>query len=376
LARVDFAPDTDGGMESMLGFRQDLGFAGAVQSVAAIAIHPEIEAAENEGAEGANDRGGLEEAADRTWENLNLGDAIEAEVGSTQVIARFAGGSSNTVAAALPFASVGWREGKTIVRYQMATVVPGPQDADETAAQTWLPRVSVRDGKLVLEHGLHQEIGWERRTDRTGMNVALFADQVANPVLEAMGHFANGNPAMIPSTNSFLFDRSSRILRAAGSNYATAGLTASLMRQLPGGNLIRISYASGGALAMPVASHPVSMDQAIAAARPRHAQMYALSLSGTLEGTGTRWRASYRWQPEDTVTRVAPYSADAIEPYLNLHIRQPIHTRRDGVGGIEALLDLRNLLAEGYRPFLLSDGSLLVFGQDQRGIQGGLAFTF
>src|ERR1700739_3615604 len=32
LARVDFAPNTDAGMESMLGFRQDLGFAGAVES--------------------------------------------------------------------------------------------------------------------------------------------------------------------------------------------------------------------------------------------------------------------------------------------------------------------------------------------------------
>jgi hypothetical protein len=41
-----------------------------------------------------------------------------------------------------------------------------------------------------------------------------------------------------------------------------------------------------------------------------------------------------------------------------------------------ALLDLRNLLAQGYRPYLLSDGSLLFFAQDQRGISGGLAFTF
>jgi len=76
------------------------------------------------------------------------------------------------------------------------------------------------------------------------------------------------------------------------------------------------------------------------------------------------------------VTRVASYSADGIAPYLNLHLSQPIHTRRDGVGGFEALLDLRNLLAEGYRPYLLSDGSVVVFAQEQRGIQGGLAFTF
>ena len=71
LARVDFAPGTDAGMESMLGFRQDLGFAGSVQSVAAIAIHPEIE--DGPGADG------LDEAAMRTWENMNLGDEFEAK---------------------------------------------------------------------------------------------------------------------------------------------------------------------------------------------------------------------------------------------------------------------------------------------------------
>ena len=46
LARVDFAPGSDGSMESMLGFRQDLGFAGSVQSVAAFSVEPEIEGAE------------------------------------------------------------------------------------------------------------------------------------------------------------------------------------------------------------------------------------------------------------------------------------------------------------------------------------------
>jgi hypothetical protein len=50
--------------------------------------------------------------------------------------------------------------------------------------------------------------------------------------------------------------------------------------------------------------------------------------------------------------------------------------RRDGTGGIEAVLDLRNLLAQGYRPYVLSDGSLLIFAQQQRSFGAGLAFTF
>jgi hypothetical protein len=375
LASVDFAPNTDAALESMLGFRQDLGFAGSVQSVAAFAVHPEVEGPGSDG---------LDEAAVRTWETMHLGDEIEGEVGSTQVLARFAdhdsnGAAGNTVAAALPFASVGWREGDSTVRYRMATLVPGVYLADDTEAQAWMPRLSLRDGNLAIEHGLHQEIGWERRTDVSDMSVVVFGDKIDNPVLEAMGHFAPGGGAA--DTSTFLFDRASGLLRAAGPGFSTAGFAASAERRLPGGNHVRFGYANGEALVLPSAppSTPVpaaNVAAMLAAARPRRAQTYSISLSGTLDGTGTRWRASYTWQPEDTVTRVAPYAEGSAEPYLNLHLRQPIRLHREGTGGFEALLNLRNLLAQGYQPYLLSDGSILVFAEEQRGVTGGLAFTF
>jgi hypothetical protein len=37
---------------------------------------------------------------------------------------------------------------------------------------------------------------------------------------------------------------------------------------------------------------------------------------------------------------------------------------------------VRNLLAEGYHPYLLGDGSILIFAQDQRSLRAGLAFSF
>jgi len=139
---------------------------------------------------------------------------------------------------------------------------------------------------------------------------------------------------------------------------------------------MRLRYANGDALVVPPASvHPTGLAQVFNAARPRRTQTYSISLSGTLDGTGTRWHASYRWQPADTVTAVAPYAQASVEPYLNIHLRQPFHTRHEGVG-VEALLDVRNLLAQGYQPYLLSDGSMLVFAQDQRSFGGGVAFTF
>ena len=371
LARVDFSPDSAAGMESMLGFRQDLGYAGSVQSVAAVSIHPEMEA-------GGSD--GLDEAAVRTWETMHFGDSVDAEAGSTAVMARFATDSPNTVVAALPFAQVAWRQGDQLVRYRVATAVAGRRVGSDSEASTWLPGVAVRQGRLTVEHGLHQEIGWERQTERTGLSVLLFTDRLDNPVVQAAGSGQSLGSAA--GAAEWIYDPTSGVIHSAGPGYATTGMMASMDTRLPGGDQLRLSYMNGDSLAAPTrtAVPAAQLAQVLAAVRPKRAQAYSISLSGTIEGTGTRWRASYRWQPEETLTPVAAYAANAAEPYLNLHLRQAIHTghdgRRDGQTGFEALLDLRNLLAQGYQPYLLGDGSVVVLAQDQRGVTGGLAFTF
>jgi hypothetical protein len=367
LARVDFAPGTDAGMESMLGFRQDLGFAGSVESVAAIAIHPEVDA-------GGSD--GLDEAALRTWETLHLGDEFEAEVGANPVLVRLSGPSSQSVFSMLPFAAADWRDGHYSVRYSAATMLPAAPESVQTEAQSRLPAVSARNGDLEIEHGLHQELSWERRTDQSSVTVLVFHDRINNSVVEAMSHFAAGDT----EASMVMLDSLNGLIHAAGPEFSTTGVAASFEHSLPGGNHLCFNYANGEALLMPSAlagsSHSALLAQVLAGVSRRRAQSYSLSLSGTLDGTGTHWQASYRWQPEETVTQVAPFAADAYEPYLNLRFRQPIHLRREGSSGFDAMVDMRNLLAQGYRPYLLSDGSLLIFAQDQRGFRAGLAFNF
>jgi Carboxypeptidase regulatory-like domain len=356
LARVDFAPDTDAGMESMLGFRQDLGFAGSVESLGAISIHPVIEGAGGEG---------LQEATMRSAENMNLGDEFQIEAGAQQVMARFSQNSPNTILTSLPFATIAWHGGNSTVSYRMASA-PSSLNGNESQVGSYLPQISMRNGQLALQHGLHQEIGWERRTEASGVSFLVYSDNVQNPVIEASGRAV--------ASNAVLSDPVSGLMRGAGQNYSSAGVMAAVEHRMAGGNRIRVSYANGDALVMPAVVRPTALNQLFSAARPRHSQMYAISLSGTLEGTGTRWRASYRWQPADTVTPIAPYSVGAIEPYLNIHLRQPVSTHREGLN-IEALLDMNNLLAEGYRPYLVN-GSMVVFAQDQRSVGAGVAFTF
>ncbi|MEI9967828.1 MAG: carboxypeptidase-like regulatory domain-containing protein [Terracidiphilus sp.] len=363
LARVDFAPGSDGSMESMLGFRQDLGMAGSVQSVAAFSMDPEVE--------GAGDQG-LDEAAVRSFETMQIGPDIDAEVGSTAVIGRLGGNSPSTATAVLPYANVEWQSGDKSVRYRMATMMQDQdRSGDESNAATWLPAMSMRGSALTIEHGVHQEIGWERRTDASDLSVLVYTDRVYNPVLQAQGHFAATGSTF---DTAVLFDPASNLMRVAAPAFSSAGVQASVARRLPGNNRVRVSYASGSALVMAALPQATPLAEVIAAAHPRRAQMYSISLSGTLDGTGTRWRASYRWQPAETVTEISPFAEDAASPYLNLRVSQPI--TRDGSGGLEALLDVRNLLAEGYRPYILSDGSLLLFADDQRSLRAGLAFTF
>jgi len=365
LARVDFSPDSNAGMESMLGFRQDLGFAGSVESVAAVTVEPDVMSSGGEG---------LDEASVRNSETMHFGDMMDAEVGADLVMAHLDGVAATSTTAMLPFANVSWHDGNSTLHYRLATMVQN-RAADESQPGAYLPAIVERDGAVAIERGRHQEIGWERRTDASGTSVLVYSDNIENPVLEAMSRLAAGESKVI-ANSQVLFDPESGLIRAAGPSYGSAGVQANVEHRLPGRSFVRVSYTTGSALVIPAMAQPVAMSQVISAARTHRAQMYSISLSGTLDGTGTRWRASYSWQPDETVTELAPFAMDGPSPFLNVQLRQPIHLTRDGSGGFEALLDVRNLLAEGYSPYILSDGSLLIFAQDQRSLRAGLAFTF
>jgi hypothetical protein len=61
------------------------------------------------------------------------------------------------------------------------------------------------------------------------------------------------------------------------------------------------------------------------------------------------------------------------DPFLNVFVRQPIPSFG---GRMEAIIDLRNLLAQGYVPVLGQDGQTVYLVQAARSVRGGVAFTF
>jgi hypothetical protein len=361
---AEASPGESGLIDAMLGFRQEMANSGlgssSVQTLAAVMADPEV---------GAGSQQGLNAESLRTWESLELLNDLEAEAGSDQVMARVGDGAE--VFAALPFGSVTLHRGQSSLEYRVATSRSADSESSESLPGPWLPVLSERDGRLVLEHGLHQEVGWSTSAGPAEMQLVIYGDSIDNPMIEGFGHLsASANAGQL-----LLVDNASGLMRTSGPNYSSTGMLASVESVLPGHNRIKLSYASGDALVMQTSAKPEDLSSILQGVHSHRAQMYSIVLSGTADGTGTRWRASYRWQPESTVTEVAPFAIDASEPYLNVYIRQPIRLYRQGPG-VEAQVDLRNLLAEGYQPFLTSDGSHLYFAQAQRCIRGGLAFNF
>jgi len=106
-------------------------------------------------------------------------------------------------------------------------------------------------------------------------------------------------------------------------------------------------------------------------------QAMAAKFSGTLPKARTRWIASYRYTGGRTLTPVDLFntSAGQSDPYLNLYIRQPI-PGSFLAGRMEVLMDLRNLLAQGYVPVMGQDGHTVYLVQSARSARGGVAFSF
>ena len=64
------------------------------------------------------------------------------------------------------------------------------------------------------------------------------------------------------------------------------------------------------------------------------------------------------------------------DPYLSIFIRQPLPGTSFIPGKMDALLDIRNLLAQGYVPAVGQDGRPVYIMQAARSLRGGLAFSF
>jgi hypothetical protein len=205
------------------------------------------------------------------------------------------------------------------------------------------------------------------------MQVAFYADSIADPVLTGVGEMTPDD--MNVESGDVLPDVYSGTFSYQGNNFSTRGVRVVLERKLLSDLTATLDYAYGGVLDL---SRPdVELQDAREWIHAEQRQSVAAKFSGTLPKAKTRWIASYRYTGGGALTPVDLFdtSPGHSPAYLNLFLRQPMPASFLA-GHMEILLDLRNLLAQGYVPVMGRDGHTLYLVQSARSVRGGVAFSF
>lgn len=313
---------------------------------------------------------GLVTAHVRSAATVRLGDLAEVSTGTELVLARL--GAEPAALGSHPFVTVVTHTGQTAVEYRLVTArsLTGADDLEEEAAED-APLLSQTAGTLHLEQGLHQELRVSRKVRSWTAEASLFHDTLRHPVVNGA---VEGDEAAIDSKN-VLYDPGTGTIAVSGQGYSHGGVLAMLRDQLSAETWLSLSYAMSDVLSMPV-QNPQAANPMPGNFPAQNASALAVAAGTRFAATGTTVRGSYRQQPVSTLTQVAPFASNLPGPYLGFSVKQPLHLQRAGSGRVEAILDVRNLLAQGYRPFLSQDGTTVYFTQGQRCIAGGLSFSF
>jgi len=313
-------------------------------------------------------------------DRIVLGNKLEMRLGSELQTIQFMG----RVHAFKPFGSADLHiTPNTVLEYQYASSVPSTRlenrlgddrvgdDRFESASSDLsevAPRMSIAEFSPAVERARHQEVSISQRVGKNNMQIAFYSDRIIDPALAGVGEVSVESGEVLPDVYSGTFSYQ-------GNDYETRGMRVVLQRKLLSDLTATLDYAYGGALDL---SRPdIQLQDAREWIRTERHQAVAAKFSGTLPMAKTHWIASYRYTGGHTLTPVDLFdsSAGQSDPYLNLFIRQPIPASFLA-GHMEILMDLRNLLAQGYVPVIGRDGRTLYLVQSARSVRGGVAFSF
>lgn len=304
-------------------------------------------------------------------DDFAIGDVLELKFGSEVQTIQFLG----RVTAFRPYGAADLHlSPNTILEYSYATSRPDNRaergfDSSPADLSEANPRVSMQGFAAKLERAHHQELSVSRRLGKNNLQIAAFDDRVGDTALIGTGEVTAAGGFLLPDIYSGTFSYAGRALD-------TNGVRVVLQRKFSSDLTATLDYAYGGVQDL---SRPdISLQQAQQWINTVRRQAVAAKFSGTLARTHTRWIASYRWVNGRALTPVDMFNASPgqSDPFLNLFVRQPIPTLGFLPSHMDAIIDVRNLLAQGYVPVVGQDGHTVYLVQTARSVRGGVAFTF
>jgi Carboxypeptidase regulatory-like domain len=226
------------------------------------------------------------------------------------------------------------------------------------------PALLWRQGRPVLQNGLHEEISAERKFGARGkLQIAGFHDDNRHVAV-----FGRGND--LPA-GDYLQDGFSSGFAYDGGSSSSWGTRLGFREKLDGDVELSAVYSFGGALT------PSDELDGLLRDAFRTAQRHSLGagISAKVPRLGTKVQAGYKWVNGVTVSSVDSYGGSLfqMDPYLHLLFRQPLP--KFALGRWEAIADCNNLLAQGYVSTSSRDGRVILVPAF-RTFRGGLSVQF
>jgi hypothetical protein len=352
--------------EVATGFESRLGFAGAGRALVSYQSHPELVS--------SGGTPGLDAMQVSSAQRMQIGDFADLEAGGTLYVVRSSGFASGS----RPFLKITAHPVKDwTVGYRMATSQDLQSFAGLDSVQPELPIAVMYQGRTQTEQGRHQEFTASRKAGPGLVQISYYRDSLDRVAVSGGGALAAADilQTVQPGSNGIVADSTTGNFRFLSAGYKTQGVNVTLTEPLSSTMWVAVEYATGAGLAAKDGAE-MSLPTVSTSLAPQTAQTATIALRGRVVRSGTRIRASYRWQPTRLVTAVDPYASFGDQAYFSCHLRQALRLGSLLPNGLDATVDVTNLMAQGYRPFLSADGKTLFLAQSPRTIQAGLAFTF
>ncbi|MBV8847280.1 MAG: TonB-dependent receptor [Bryobacterales bacterium] len=234
----------------------------------------------------------------------------------------------------------------------------------DLAALSILPRISHRNGQMELQRNETWEAGYEIVRGSRKYSFGAYVEDVKDPA-----YLVSGPVAMLPAAN-LLPDYGSQNFVLNVGGFWRSGYLAAVTQSL--GDRLDVTGAVGQAGALvgaPDTNGQVRMEQ-----RP----WVSARASTTVAETGTHIVASYGWTDFRSLMPVHVSLTDTTmqEQGLNVMVRQPLPRLNCLRGRIEATVEVRNALGQGYLPIAGGPGGRTMLTNSPRTLRGGLNFLF
>jgi hypothetical protein len=294
--------------------------------------------------------------------HMKVGEKVEIEYGGQYVFAMLNGSVSGLrpEAKARVALTPGWTASFLLGSNPRRHRADSPVDSLDS-----LPTPVESQGHLALDRDWHEEISLQRSLGPDAkLTAAIFHDSDAHTAIFGRGPLQNYNTISDPYSDAFVYN---------GGALAQWGERIGYQRKLSSNWQTALVYGSVSALA-PAAGGLTAASLRSMISRQRR-DLVAGRIAGRIERTGTEVTAGYEWIDGPVLNRPDPFGSSmfGVQPYLNVSVRQPLPSLF--CCRIVALIDVQNLLAQGYVSLETADGRAILI-PTARAFRGGFAVQF